>query len=185
MSKMKKETSQSIYLSNEEAVTHFSDTVYRVAFDIIKDEADAKDVFQEVFLRFMKYRKERAFNSMEHARAWFIRVTINCSRNLFTKKRKQYEMEAEAGKESLSEEAVDRYDILASVSELDEKYRIAIHLFYYEGYKIKEMATILGEKENTIKTRLARGKKQLKQILQEDQKKGGKAHVERLPKSKR
>ena len=55
-----------------------------------------------------------------------------------------------------------------AVRSLDEKYRIAIHLFFYEGYKIREIADLLEENENTIKTRLARGKKMLKDKLEAD-----------------
>lgn len=58
-------------------------------------------------------------------------------------------------------------NLLAAVLSLDVKYRLPIHLYYYEGYSIKEIAEILGERATTIGTRLARGRKILKDILKD------------------
>jgi len=147
-----------LLLSNEEAIAHFSDTVYRVAFNQVKNGADAEDVFQEVFLRFIKYNK--GFENMEHAKAWFIRATINCCRTLFSKQKKWAEVELIA---DVPVEETTQYGLTECVQELEEKYRLVIHLFYYEHYKIKEIAEFLQENENTIKTRLTRAKKILKE----------------------
>lgn len=147
-----------LVLSSEEAIDHFSDTVYRVAFNQMKNEMDAEDVFQEVFLRFIKYNK--GFDSLEHAKAWFIRATINCCRTLFAKQKKRSEIEWMV---DLPEESTRSYGMTECVGELEEKYRIVIHLFYYEQYKIKEIAQLLQENENTIKTRLTRAKHLLKE----------------------
>lgn len=145
-------------LSNEDAVNYFSDTVYRVAINILKNDADAQDVFQDVFLRFIKNKKK--FESPEHAKAWFIKVTINCSRDFFRKQKYHEELDA-----ALHISTVDAYDhgMTALVQSLNENYRIAIHLFYYEQYKISEIADLLQQNENTIKTWLARSKKILKE----------------------
>jgi len=151
-----------LLLSNEEAIDHFSDTVYRVAFNQVKNRMDAEDVFQEVFLRFIKYNK--GFDSMEHAKAWFIRTTINCCRTFFTKQKKHSEVELVI---DVPEEKITPYGMTECVGELEEKYRIVVHLFYYEQYKIKEIAELLQENENTIKTRLTRAKKILKEKWQE------------------
>ena len=56
-------------------------------------------------------------------------------------------------------------DLIQAVISLDKKYRLPIHLFYYEGYSIREIAELLHEKETTIGTRLERGRKKLKEIL--------------------
>ena len=56
-------------------------------------------------------------------------------------------------------------DLLRSVLALEEKYRLPIHLHYYEGYAIKEIAGILGEKPATVGTRLARGRELLKGMM--------------------
>mgnify|MGYP002537126663 CR=1 FL=1 len=59
-----------------EAVAQYGSAVYRLAYAMTRSRSDADDVFQEVFLRYI--RKPRRFESEEHRKAWFIRVTINC-----------------------------------------------------------------------------------------------------------
>lgn len=59
-------------------------------------------------------------------------------------------------------------DLIKAVLSLDKKYRIPIHLFYYEGYSIQEVADIMNEKSTTIGTRLERGRHKLKEILGSD-----------------
>lgn len=148
----------SLVLSDEDAVKHFSDTIYRVAINMLKNEFDAQDIFQEVFLRFVKHKKK--FESLEHAKAWFIRVTINCCHDFFRRQKNHQSLDSTI---NLPTANIKQYGITQCVQELDEKYRIVIHLYYYEQYKITEIAEILKENENTVKTRLARAKKILKE----------------------
>ncbi len=62
-------------------VNQYSNMVYKLALARTKDKADAEDVFQEVFIRYMKnYQK---IVSDEHCKAWLIRTTINCSYDIF------------------------------------------------------------------------------------------------------
>jgi len=148
----------SLVLSDEDAIEHFSDTIYRVAMNMLKNEPDTHDVFQEVFLRFVKHKKK--FESLEHAKAWFIRVTINCCKDFFRKQKNHYDLDSAIDIQATSEK---QYGMTEYVGELPEMYRIVIHLHYYEQYKISEIAGILKENENTIKTRLSRGRKILKE----------------------
>ena len=62
----------------EQSVRQYAQTVYRLALSRTRDTHSAEDVFQEVFLRLLKWNKP--FESEEHRRAWLIRVTINCSK---------------------------------------------------------------------------------------------------------
>ena len=166
---MKEEKHERVTFSNEEVIEKFGSTVYSAALDITKHELDAQDVFQEVFLRYIRYKKGHTFNSLEHAKAWFIRVTINCCRDLFKKRNKKQKLEVDESAliavASPEKEEAEDYGVFEAVQELRESYRIVIHLFYYEGYKIKEIADLIDENENTIKTRLSRAKKELEQKL--------------------
>ena len=148
----------SFVLSDEDAIDHFSDTIYRVAMNMLRNEHDTHDVFQEVFLRFVKNKKK--FESLEHGKAWFIRVTINCCKDFFRKQKNHQDLDSAI---DIHAPADKEYGMTGYVQELDEKYRIVVHLHYYEQYKISEIAEILKENENTIKTRLSRARK----ILQE------------------
>ena len=152
-----------IFLSCEEAIDTYSDTVYKVALSTMKNESDAQDIFQEVFLRYVK--NKQSFASKEHLKAWFIRVTLNCCNTMFSQKNKKDGVALEI--EIPCEDQKD-IGIIYLVNELEEKYRIVIHLFYYEQYSIKEIASLLNESEGAIKTRLTRARSTLKQRWEEE-----------------
>lgn len=147
----------------EEVIERYSDTVYKVALCTMKSEADAQDIFQEVFLRYVKSKKQ--FESIEHGKAWFIRVTLNCCNTMFTSKGKKETRLCDF--EAIAEEE-HAIGIRYFVNELEETYRTTIHLFYYEQYSIKEISNILKESESTIKTRLFRARAMLKQRWEEE-----------------
>jgi len=154
-------------LTIEESLKEFSDVVYRVARNLVKNEADAQDIYQEVFLRFMKYSINKQYDSLDHARHWFIRVTINCHHTFIERNMRREELEKSVY--YMKDEPRNYSSLTEAVQELDEKYRIVVHLFYYEDYRIKEIAAILEENENTIKTRLARAKGLLKSKINVEQ----------------
>lgn len=156
-------------LTTEAALENFSDIVYRTAYGIAGQNADVQDIYQEVFMIFMKYGIKKEYNSWDHAKYWFIRVTVNCFHALNKKAKRQEELEKDSYFQIESEKSTsisNDSEVLEAVQELEENYRVVIHLFYYERYKIKEIAAILEENENTIKTRLSRGKKLLGGKLQ-------------------
>jgi len=164
--KKKSHNNEKITLTVEKALEEFNDVVYRTAYSFAKNEADAKDICQDVFMNFMKYGINKEYDSLDHARHWFIRVTINCH-HMFHRARKRREEVEKLGvvMTEKSEQNGVTERVIDAVGELDEKYRVTIHLFFYEGYKIKEIASLLEENENTIKTRLARAKRMLKSKL--------------------
>ena len=142
---------------------------YRIAFTQMKTKSDAEDVVQEVFLRLLKYQP--GFGSLEHGKAWMIRTTLNLCRDVLksrwssTIRMEELSME---DKNSFKNPYVDTDDTLWSLLELPHMYRICLYLFYYEDYSVKEIAQALKEPENTIKTRLKRGRELLKKKLQEE-----------------
>ena len=73
---------------HEEIIRTYADTVYRLAYSYTRNQADAEDVFQEVFLRYWKKKPE--FRDSEHAKAWFLKVTANCAKSLLTMAWRKY-----------------------------------------------------------------------------------------------
>lgn len=144
----------------EKAVWDYSGSLLKIAYTYTKNICDAEDIVQEVFLSLMMEKKE--FVSSEHIKAWLIRVTINKSKNhiksVWISKRTSMpeKLESLSHKES---------EVLDAVFSLEEKYRIPIHLFYYEGYSIAEIAELMGRKPATIGSWLDRGRKKLKKQL--------------------
>ena len=145
----------------EQMVEKYSDMIYRLALVRTKSKENSEDVYQEVFLRLSK--KLPKFENEEHEKAWLIRVTINCSKNLLNSKYLKYKTEM---KEDITFETKERHDIYYAVQELPLKYRTIIHLYYYENYKINEISKLLKTNDNTIKTRLARAREKLKEKIE-------------------
>lgn len=142
--------------------------ILRVAFSFTKNLTDAEDITQEVFVKL--YENFAKFEDEEYMKKWCVKVTINKCKNLFFsawKKKISYITEKEENKsyESFTDNS---NNVLDAILKLAKKYRIVIILYYYEGYKIKEIASILKVNESTIKTRLQRAKNQLQNILNEE-----------------
>ena len=150
----------------EDAVKEYADMVFRLTMINTKNRPDAEDVFQEVFLRLLKHKNK--IENQEHLKAWLIRVTIRCCHKHFAsswKKRVKpvsYELLHENSYEMPS---VDD-SVLQLVRQLPELYRNIIHLFYYEEYSVKEIASKLDKSESSIKTGLFRARALLKDKLQ-------------------
>lgn len=144
----------------EQAVIRYSDSLRRLAFTYVKSVHDAEDVVQDVFLTYL--RQAPSFESDAHERAWLYKVTANKSRNVRKAGwfRNRCELSEELG--YLPEE---QSGVLEAVLSLSEKYRLPIHLFYFDGYSIEEIARLLKAKPATIGTRLARGRSLLKKQL--------------------
>lgn len=138
-------------------------TVYRLALAKCGGRVEnAKDIFSEVFFQLLKYlNKGNTFNDPSHEKAWLIRVTINQSKVIL----RTYKPSSDEGLDGSYIMAESGSEVYEAVMRLPEKYRVVIHLFYYEEYSIKEIASILRVKENTIKSQLSRGRKLLKSDL--------------------
>jgi RNA polymerase sigma-70 factor (ECF subfamily) len=142
----------------------YSDRLYAAAFNICRQQQDAEDAVQDAFIRLYHSRKD--FESEEHIKAWLLRVTINAAKStkrlFWNRMRSSYEEYMDS---LVFEEESDK-GLMDEVLKLPEKYRIVIHLFYFEEYKVKEIAEILNTSENTVKTRLLNGRRILKDKLE-------------------
>lgn len=150
----------------ESAVKTYSDTVYRIALNILKKPEDSKDCMQNVFLRY--YKKQNTFESCEHIKAWLIRVTVNESKRLLRYNSKAEIVPLEEVANTLFATSRDEGAVFQEVMKLQDKYRTVILLYYYEGYDTKEIAHILKRNEATVRTQLSRARELLKTKIKED-----------------
>ena len=144
----------------------YQDHLFAAAFHICENAADAEDVVQETLLRYYNCKKE--FDSEEHIRAWLFRVAVNLAKNVRRSFWKHKMVPLEDYMETLTFASPESGSLFAEVMRLPEKYRIVIHLFYYEDYSVREISRILKISESNVKVRLNRGRKMLKQALQEE-----------------
>lgn len=144
------------------AIALYADTVRRICFIHLKNEHDTDDVFQTVFLKYALHKGD--FESPEHEKAWFIRVTINACKDVLKSFYRRNTVSFDEIIEMASPENEDR-GMLEAVLSLPEKYRDAVYLHYYEGYSAEEIGRMQRTGANTIYTRLARGRALLKDKL--------------------
>ena len=147
----------------EAFVTKHENTLYRTALAVMGNVSDAEDVVQEAFLR--AYEKAPEFQSEEHEKAWLIRVTVNlCNSRLRSpwRKRRLPLLNSYPASEP------EQHELLEQIVALEPKYRTVIHLFYYEGYSVKDISELTGQKEATVRSHLTRARQKLKLVLKED-----------------
>lgn len=142
-------------------IEKYADTVYRIALTRCGIIENAEDVFQEVFMKFSE--KMPTFKNEEHEKAWFIRVTINLTKNI---KQSAWSRKVVTLDENIEFETQEQNDVFSSVCQLPQNYRTVIYLLYYEGYKVKEIANLMKTREGTIKTWLFRAREMLKEKLE-------------------
>lgn len=128
-------------------------TVYAVAVSYLRNTDDAMDATQDVFIKLLNFTGE--FQDEEHLKAWLIRVTINHCKNML---RSRKNAPVEITEDIPFPEKESEKGLIVYVMKLPEKYRIPLHLFYYENYSIKEIAEVLSVPEATVKVRLHRGR---------------------------
>ena len=144
----------------------YMDTVFRLAFSMLKSPADADDVTQNVLLSL--YRTDYQFESDEHVRSWLMKVTVNECRKVWRRPFRSHE-NIDDYAETLAFEDPSYRDLFEAIMQLDRDKRTVIVLYYIEGYSIKEIAEILNVPAATIGTRLARARAKLAQYLKEEE----------------
>ena len=147
------------------AIDRYADLVRRVCMIHLKNHADTEDIFQTVFLKYVTGTTE--FESEEHEKAWFIRVTINACKDLLRSFFRSRTVSLDDLLEQPDQVPEDHREVLEAVLALPDKYRDVVYLHYYEGYTAPEIGRILRKNPNTIYTWLARAKKQLAAMLKE------------------
>lgn len=163
---MSNESKQSFL--NELMETH-AKKVYLLAYSYVKDKGMAEDISQDVFIQCFRYLDR--FRGDAAISSWLYRITVNQSKDILRRKKlaqlkyplKYFEKEQHS--ESTEQSYIkknQREQVLQAVMDLPIKYREVLVLFYFYDQKIEEISTTLNEKENTIKTRLARGRDKLK-----------------------
>ena len=144
-----------------------SQMVYRLAFALTKAKVDADDVYQEVFLSYLK--KPPSFESMDHQKAWFIVVTKNACKKLWRSPLYRFKVDELAEQQVVHSETEDYsllYEVLKGLSLAD---RTLIHLHYFEGYSLQEVSSILQINYATVRKQMSRARQKLKVIYERDE----------------
>lgn len=145
------------------AIERYADTVRRICMIHLKNHADTEDIFQNVFLKYVL--STTVFESEEHEKAWFIRVTINACRDLLRSFFRSRTVSLDTLLDQPAELTETDRTVLDAVLALPPKYRDVVYLHYYEGYTAPQIGEILKKNVNTIYTLLTRAKQALRETL--------------------
>lgn len=147
----------------QQMVREYTPRLYRLAFSYCRNQADAEDIVQEVFLKYL--RAAPAFPTEEQRRAWLLKVTANACRDLLRSPwRRRF-----CSLEDVEEPAVwmeEESQLLSAVLGLGARYRAVVHLYYYEDYSVAQIARTLGISESAVRMRLMRARQKLKTELE-------------------
>ena len=142
------------------AIDRYADLVRRVCMIHLKNHADTEDIFQTVFLKYVTGTTE--FESEEHEKAWFIRVTLNACRDLLKSFFRSRTVSLDELADQPDQLSQKHREVLEAVLSLPAKYRDVVYLHYYEGYTAKEISEMLHLPAGTVRSRLHRCRKHLK-----------------------
>lgn len=135
--------------------------LYKVAKSYLKNEEDVADAMQDTVLSAFEHIGE--LKSAAFFKTWLTRILINHCTDIIRKQKRMVSIEeAEEPVGSLVESDYEFYDLLR---ELPEKDRIIFLLYYGEGFNTREISEMLAWNENTVKSRLQRGRKKLEQAV--------------------
>lgn len=147
----------------ESLLDQYGNRILRLAYSYLHNMSDAEEVLQDTLIQYLKTAPE--LKSEEHRKAWLLHVAGNLSKNRI--RYNKVRCADELSETLAAEEREDLSFVWEAVKVLPEKYREVIHLFYYEGYRTKQIAEILNRKETTVRSDLLRGREQLRTILKE------------------
>ena len=144
-------TARDVYLEHAQ-------TLYRIAVSYMRNAPDSEDALQECFVRYL--RRGALFADPGHEKGWLILTIINICRDMLKSRARGHDCLEDHPE--LAAPPAETDDLLSAVFALPDRYKAPLYLYYYDGYTVKEIAEMLRLPVNTVKTRLARAKKQLK-----------------------
>lgn len=148
----------------------YGDSVFRMCYAYLKDYQLAEDIVQETFIRV--YQHYESFRNESSIKTWIMQIAINLCKNQmrthwWKDRVQQVFLEREEAVTENYDSALDGRIVLKEIGKLSPKYREVILLYYYQEFKISEIAKILNVKESTVKARLVRAREKLKPSLRE------------------
>ncbi|WP_066307420.1 RNA polymerase sigma factor [Bacillus sp. FJAT-29814] len=143
----------------ERMVDIYGNMLFRICFVILCNQYDAEDAVQDTFIKYLT--KSPTFRDVEHEKAWLITVATNHCKN----KRRFNFMHKHLNISDLQlfSKNEENYGLLDLLMKLPDKHKIVLLLYYVEGYRIEEVATILSITPSAVKKRLQRGRELIRE----------------------
>lgn len=139
----------------------YSEDVFRLALSYLQNRHDAEDICQSVFMKLISHKKPLSFGK---EKSWLLTCTANACKDHLKSFWRKNTVELDETIVFTSETDRELWEV---VNSLAPKYRIVVHLYYYEGYSQDEIAEILKLSRTAVQTRMSRAREQLKEVLKE------------------
>ncbi len=140
--------------------------IYRVARGILSNEHDIEDAMQNTVIK--AYEKINTLKRNEFFRTWLVRILINeC--NEIIRRNKRIVSINESNHEERYNDCYENIDLTKAINSLSEELRVTTVLFYFEDMSIKDIASVLNIPNGTVRSRLSRARKILREIIGEDE----------------
>ena len=143
----------------------YGNTLYRICFVMLSNEADAEDAVQDTLMRYLQKAPE--FESSDHEKAWLITTAKNKCRDMLRGRKRYQQMNIECGQQDMLIESVDR-SVMEALMSLPEKYKIVLILYYVEEYCVNDIAKMIKRTPSAVKMRLKKGRELLKTKYREE-----------------
>lgn len=143
----------------ERIVDKYGNMLFRLCLVILCNENDAEDVVQDTFITYLT--RSPAFHDSEHEKAWLITVATNRCKNM--RRFKLMHKHIDINDLQLYCKDVESYGLLDHLMKLPIKHKTVLLLYYVEGYKVDEIATLLNITVSAVKKRLQRGRELIRE----------------------
>ncbi len=139
--------------------------IYGLCLHLCASEQEAQDLYQETWLKALSFYDR--FDRSREFEPWITKICVNTYRNLLRKKR--FAPASFLDENEAAPEKEDYSDLHTAINKLPEKFRLALILFYFRDMNINQTAAALGIPEGTVKSRLNKGRKMLKEVLSSEE----------------
>lgn len=147
----------------ERYIEMYRKSVLGTALCYVRNASDAEDILQEAFIKLYTYKG--SFDSDEHVKAWLLRCTINLCKSLLRSYWYKFSEPLDAAEEQVQSDEPNDGVVTEALGKIRSKTRIVLYMYYYEGYSAEEIAKMTNSTVNSVRLRLSRGRRQLKELL--------------------
>ncbi len=148
----------------EAVVKTYGNMLFRLCLVMLGSESDAEDAVQETMLTYLQKAPE--FRDAEHEKAWLITVATNRCKDMLRYRTRHTTVELECLNEYT--EDASGSGILEALMTLPEKFRLVLVLHYVEGYRVEDIAKMIGKSASAVKMRLQKGRNLLRDIYRRE-----------------
>ncbi len=147
----------------ERLVIEAQDTLYRVSMSMLKNEQNAQDCVHDAILK--AYENIHKLRQEEYFKTWLVRILINECKQSLKKQKRESSLDVELPTISSRDNPYSNIEIGEAIDSLPQKIRLVVIMFYIEDYSIDDIKRVLNIPEGTVKSRLYKGRKILKELL--------------------